>query len=215
MAKGAIRILIVDDHDVVREGLQTFLSEESDFKVIGEAANGLEAVKQAAALRPDVILMDLLMPQMDGVQATRRIREVSPASQVLVLTSYADSQHVRDAIQAGAIGYILKDVLKADLMRAIRNAAQGQPTLHPEAQRHLIQHVTTPPLPLIEQLTIRELDVLRLVARGRSNKEIAGELHLTEGTVKGYVSAILGKLGVADRTQAALFAVKHGLTAEQ
>ena len=214
MTQGAIRILIVDDHAVLRAGVQTFLAAESDLQVVGEAANGVEAVKQAAALKPDVVLMDLLMPQMDGVQATRRVREVSPASQVLVLTSYADSQHVRDAVQAGAIGYILKDTPKADLLRAVRDAAQGQPTLHPEAQRHLIQRVNAPPLPLVEQLTVRELDVLKLVAKGRSNKEIAGELSLTEGTVKGYVSAILGKLGVADRTQAALFAVKHGLTAE-
>jgi DNA-binding NarL/FixJ family response regulator len=211
MTTAAIRILIVDDHDVVREGLQTFLAEEEDVVVVGEASNGLEAVNLATTLRPQVILMDLLMPGMDGVEATRRIRALPGAPQVLVLTSYADHQHVRDAVQAGAIGYILKDVLRHDLVQAIRHAAEGRPTLHPEAQRQLIQQVVAPPPTLIATLTERERDVLDLIARGRSNKEIANELHLTEGTVKGYVSAILAKLGVADRTQAALYAVKHGL----
>jgi DNA-binding NarL/FixJ family response regulator len=210
MTTTPIRVLLVDDHDVVREGLQTFLSEESDFNIVGEASNGLEAVNLAVALKPDVVLMDLLMPGMDGVEATRRIRTTLPASQVLVLTSYADHQHVRDALQAGAIGYILKDVLKRDLVQAIRHAAQGRPTLHPEAQRQLIQQVVSPAPTLIETLTEREREVLSLIAQGRSNKEIAAGLHLTEGTVKGYVSAILAKLGVADRTQAALYAVKHG-----
>lgn len=214
MSNSPIRILIVDDHDVVREGLQTFLSEEDDLVVVGEASNGLEAVKLAGSLRPDVILMDLLMPGMDGVEATRRIRTANPAANVLVLTSYADHQHVRDAVQAGAIGYILKDVLKSDLLQAIRHAAVGRPTLHPEAQRQLIQQVYAPAPTLAESLTEREREVLGLIARGRSNKEIAATLHLTEGTVKGYVSAILAKLGVADRTQAALYAVKNGLASD-
>jgi DNA-binding NarL/FixJ family response regulator len=156
--------------------------------------------------------MDVVMPELDGIEATRRIRRASPASQILVLTSFADDQKVREAIEAGAIGYLLKDVLKADLLRAIQTAAQGKPTLHPEAQSYLMRQVSTPstPAPSIN-LTERELDVLRLIAQGQSNKEIATTLHLTEGTVKGYVSAILAKLGVADRTQAALHAVKHGL----
>jgi NarL family two-component system response regulator LiaR len=156
--------------------------------------------------------MDLVMPELDGIAATRRIRLAGLSSQILVLTTFANDQNVREAIEAGAIGYLLKDVLKADLLRAIHMAAQGKPTLHPEVQGYLMRQVnaaSTAPRP--PQLTDRELDVLRLVARGHSNKEIASVLHLTEGTVKGYVSAILAKLGVADRTQAALYAVKHGL----
>lgn len=207
-----IRILIVDDHEIVREGLQTLLSEEAEVEVVGQAHNGLQAVTLARSLQPDVILMDLVMPELGGIEATRRIRQAGLSSQILVLTSFANDQNVREAIEAGAIGYLLKDVLKADLLRAIQMAAQGKPTLHPEVQGYLMRQVnaaSTAPRP--PQLTDREFDVLRLVARGHSNKEIAAALHLTEGTVKGYVSAILAKLGVADRTQAALYAVKHGL----
>jgi two-component system, NarL family, response regulator LiaR len=207
----AIRVLLVDDHAIVREGLRTLLSEEPAIKVVGEAANGAEAVALTATLHPDVILMDLVMPEMDGIQAMQGICEASPSSRVLVLTSFGDDHRVRDAIQAGAIGYLLKDVLKADLLRAIRAAAQGQPTLHPEAQRQLMRQVTTPARSLLDDLTPRERDVLRLIVRGQSNKEIAATLHVTEGTVKGHVSAILAKLGVADRTQAALYAVKHDI----
>jgi two-component system, NarL family, response regulator LiaR len=204
-----IRVLLVDDHAIVREGLRTLLSEEPAIKVVGEATNGAEAVALTATLHPDVILMDLVMPEMEGIQAMQSIRDVNPSSQVLVLTSFGDDHRVRDAIQAGAVGYLLKDVLKADLLRAIRAAAQGQPTLHPEAQRQLMRQVTTPARSLLDDLTPRERDVLRLIVRGQSNKEIAATLHVTEGTVKGHVSAILAKLGVADRTQAALYAVKH------
>ncbi|MCK6628125.1 MAG: response regulator transcription factor [Anaerolineae bacterium] len=208
-----IRVLIVDDHEIVREGLETLLSEETGVSVVGQAANGAEAVALAAELQPDVILMDLVMPELDGIEATRQIRSAGLASQILVLTSFADDQKVREAIEAGAIGYLLKDVLKADLLRAIQAAAQGKPTLHPEAQSYLMRQVSAPAAaPLSKSnLTERELDVLRLIASGQSNKEIAVTLHLTEGTIKGYVSAILAKLGVADRTQAALYAVKHGL----
>jgi NarL family two-component system response regulator LiaR len=208
-----IRILIVDDHEIVREGLQTLLSEEAAVAVVGQARNGREAIELATQFHPQVILMDLIMPEMDGIEATRHIRQAGLASQVLVLTSFANDQNVRAAIEAGAIGYLLKDILKADLLRAIQNAAQSKPTLHPEVQGYLMRQVnlaaSAAPLSL---LTERELDVLRLIARGHSNKEIAITLHLTEGTVKGYVSAVLAKLAVADRTQAALFAVKHGLT---
>lgn len=207
-----IRVLIVDDHEIVREGLATLLAEEATLTVVGQAANGVEAVALAVNLRPDVILMDLVMPELDGIQATRRIRAAGLPCQILVLTSFADDQKVREAIEAGAIGYLLKDVLKADLFRAIHTAAQGKPALHPEAQSYLMRQVSAPPPQTSPtHLTERELDVLRLIAQGQSNKEIATTLHLTEGTVKGYVSAILAKLGVADRTQAALHAVKHGL----
>jgi NarL family two-component system response regulator LiaR len=211
----SIRVLVVDDHTIVREGLRLFLSEEPDIEVVGETGDGAESVNMASVLRPDVILMDLVMPGMDGIQAMQSIRTVSPSSQVLVLTSFGDHQRVRDAIQAGAIGYLLKDVHKVDLLQAIRAAAQGQPTLHPEAQRQLMRQVTTPAARShVDDLTPRERDVLRLIVRGQSNKEIAATLRVTEGTVKGHVSVILSKLGVADRTQAALYAVKHGFGAD-
>jgi len=208
----AVRVMIVDDHAIVREGLRTLLSEEDSIEVVGEASDGAESVSLAAQLRPDVILMDLVMPKIDGIKATEQIRKSTPSCQILVLTSFAEDQRVPHAIQAGAIGYLLKDVLKIDLLRAIHAANRGEPTLHPEAQRQLMREVVAPATPnLLESLTDREIDVLRLIAQGQSNKEIATSLHLTEGTVKGYVSAILGKLQVADRTQAALYAVKHGV----
>jgi DNA-binding NarL/FixJ family response regulator len=207
-----VKVMIVDDHAIVREGLTMLLTEEADLDVVGEASDGREALARIPQLQPDVVLMDLAMPEMDGIAATALIRKEYPDCQVLVLTSFAEDQHVPDAIQAGAVGYLLKDVLKVDLLRAIRAAARGEPTLHPEAQRQLMQQMAAPALPnLLEALTEREMDVLRLIARGNSNKEISTNLHLTEGTVKGYVSAILGKLQVADRTQAALYAVKHGV----
>jgi two-component system, NarL family, response regulator LiaR len=209
-----IRVLIVDDHAIVREGLHTLLSEESEFVVVGEATRGTEALPLVDALQPDVVLMDLVMPEMDGVETIRRLQQKKAKCNILVLTSFGEDQRVRDAIQAGAIGYLLKDVLKSDLLRAIRSAARGEPTLHPEAQRVLMRQ-TAAPVSLLEDLTERETDVLRLIAQGRSNKEIAARLHLTEGTVKGYVSTILDKLQVEDRTQAALYAVKHGLAGEQ
>jgi two-component system, NarL family, response regulator LiaR len=208
----SVKVMIVDDHAIVREGLMMLLSEEAGIEVVGEARNGSEAVLRADLLQPDVILMDLVMPEMDGIAAAAQIRQKHPGCQVLVLTSFAENQRVPDAIQAGAIGYLLKDVLKGELLNAIVAAAQGQPTLHPEAQRQLMQQMMTPvETNLLGSLTEREMDVLRLIAHGHSNKEIAAALYLTEGTVKGYVSAILGKLQVADRTQAALYAVKHGV----
>ncbi|MBC7870188.1 MAG: response regulator transcription factor [Chitinophagaceae bacterium] len=207
-----VRVLIVDDHAIVREGLMMLLAEETDFEIVGQAANGLEALKLAPVLQPDVILMDLLMPEMDGIEATRRLRQTYPEASVLVLTSFGDDQHVQSAIQAGAIGYLLKDVLKPELLQAIRMAAQKKPTLHVVAQQALMRQTAAKaePLPHTE-LTERERDILNLIAQGRSNKEIAAALKLTEGTVKGYVSSVLSKLDVADRTQAALYAVKHGL----
>lgn len=211
----AIRVLIIDDHEIVREGLQTLLSEEADFEVVGTAGDGLSAVTLAETKNPDVIVMDLVMPGLDGIEATRRITRRNPRARVLVLTTFADDKRVREAIQAGAIGYLLKDVLKADLLRALRDAAAGRPSLHPEVQQHLMREVagrTTSQEPPHAGLTVREVGILRLLAEGRSNKEIAASLHLTEGTVKGYVSTIFDKLGVEDRTQAALYAVRHGLS---
>lgn len=213
----SIRVLIVDDHEIVREGLQTLLAEEPDFEVVGTAGDGVSAVALAESTKPDVVVMDLVMPGLDGIEATRRIHHNNPDSRVLVLTTFADDQRVREAIQAGATGYLLKDVLKADLLRALRDAAVGRPSLHPEVQQHLMREVAGRTSPSQEQaphvsLTEREIGILRLIAEGRSNKEIAAALNLTEGTIKGYVSTIFDKLGVEDRTQAALYAVKHGLT---
>jgi DNA-binding NarL/FixJ family response regulator len=214
----SIRVLIVDDHEIVREGLQTLLSEEPDFEVVGTAGDGAVAVTLAEATRPDVILMDLVMPGLDGIEATRRIHSHNPEARVLVLTTFADDQRVREAIQAGATGYLLKDVLKADLLRALRDAAIGRPSLHPEVQQHLMREVAGIRSSVQDQalphfrLTEREISILRLIGEGRSNKEIAAALYLTEGTIKGYVSMIFDKLGVEDRTQAALYAVRHGLT---
>jgi len=206
-----IRVLIVDDHEIVREGLQILLAEESDFEVVGATGDGTSALALVEQLNPDVILMDLVMPGLDGIETTKRILKNNPAARVLILTTFADDQRVRDAIRAGAIGYLLKDVLKIDLLRALRDAAVGRASLHPEAQQYLMRQVVESETPLPHaSLTRREADILRLIADGRSNKEIAMALHLTEGTVKGYVSTIFDKLGVEDRTQAALYAVKHG-----
>lgn len=207
----SIRVLIVDDHEIVREGLQILLSEEPGVEVVGTAKDGGDALALIKKHKPDVVLMDIAMPVMDGIETTRRVVSDFPATRVLILTSYSDDLRVRDAIQAGATGYLLKDVLKADLLNAIRSAAEGKPALHPDAQQYLMRQMTgVDPRPH-SRLTTREFDILKLIASGKSNKEIALALSLTEGTVKGYVSAIFDKLGVADRTQAALYAVEHGL----
>jgi DNA-binding NarL/FixJ family response regulator len=207
----SIRVLIVDDHVIVREGLQILLSEEPGFDVVGMAGDGETALQLARKHKPDVVLMDLVMPGIDGIETTRQILSAVPFSHVLVLTTFADDQRVRDAIQAGAIGYLLKDVLKPELLNAIRSAAAGKPALHPEAQQLLMKQVSGKDAAPHDSLTAREFNILKLIAEGRSNKEIALALHLTEGTVKGYVSTIFDKLNVEDRTQAALYAVKHGL----
>jgi two-component system vancomycin resistance associated response regulator VraR/NarL family two-component system response regulator LiaR len=211
-----IRLLLVDDHAIVREGLRTLLSEVEGLELVGEAADGPSAITAAAALRPDVILLDLMLPGLNGIEVSRRILAQQPGCRILVLTTFADDQNVLAAMQAGAAGYLLKDVLQTELVKAIHQVAQGEPALHPEAQRKLVEHLTRPHTaaagePNLDDLTERERDVLGLIAQGQSNRQIADSLHITEGTVKGHVSNILSKLQLQDRTQAALFAVRHGL----
>jgi NarL family two-component system response regulator LiaR len=208
----AIRVLIVDDHAVVREGLRTYLSLEEGIELAGEAGNGREAVTLACTLKPDVVLMDLQMPELDGVAATAAISERLPDTRVIVLTSFTDDEHVLPAIKAGATGYLLKDASAEELVQAIEAASRGEARLHPMIAKRLMQQVTTPREQRAEvALTPRELEVLRLVARGMSNKEIARALVTSERTVKGHVSNVLGKLELSDRTQAALYAVRHGI----
>lgn len=209
-----VRTLIVDDHQIVREGLALLLADAGEVEIVAAAAGAAEAIALTEALRPDVVLMDLNLPGTDGIEATRQIRDRFPGVNVLILTTFGDGDLVRRAIQAGAIGYLLKDVLKDDLVQAILAAAAGRPALHPEVQRRLMQQAVGPPEPSpLAALTERERDVLRCLALGQSNRVIARSLGLTEGTVKGYVSTVLAKLGVADRTQAALLAARHGLAA--
>jgi len=206
-----VRVVIADDHQVVREGLQMILAEsDGEIVVVGEASDGDEAVRVATEVQPDVVLMDLSMPRVDGLEATRRLREAGVPARVLILTSFADGEGVRDAVRAGVTGYLMKDVLKSELLAAIRLAADGVPTLHPRAQQHLMRGIAEPESPSpFGTLTPRERDVLALIAQGESNKRIAAALNLSIGTVKGYVSAIFEKLGVQDRTQAALLVAKH------
>lgn len=207
-----IRVLIVDDHEVVREGLRLFLTEEAEIEVVGLASDGSHALRMAADLRPDVILMDLVMPELDGIETIRRLRAAGSTSRVLILTTFVDKSRVRDAIEAGAVGYLLKDVGRADLLAAIRAAGRNTPTLHPVAQQYLMQQVVAPATSSpLDVLTPRELEVLKLITDGQSNKAIARKLDLSIGTVKGHVSAILTKLEVTSRTQAALLAVDHGV----
>ena len=207
-----IGVLIADDHPVVRQGLRTFLELQEDVDVVGEACDGEEAVELAARLLPDVVLMDLVMPRTDGIEATRRIRAASPSTQVIVLTSFAEDEKVFPAVKAGAAGYLLKDVQPRELGEAIRAVRRGEALLHPAVAAKLMHEVAeggreeAPGL-----LTARELEVLRLLARGLSNKAIAAELVVSEKTVKTHVSNILAKLHLADRTQAALYAVRRRL----
>jgi two-component system, NarL family, response regulator LiaR len=205
----SIRILIVDDHSVVRQGLRMFLDLDPEFSIVGEAANGAEAVRLAHELQPDVVLMDLLMPVMDGITAIGTIRRELPDVEVVALTSVLEDVSVVGAIRAGAIGYLLKDTQAEELCRAIKAAAAGQVQLSPQAAARLMREVRAPESP--EMLSDRETEVLRLLARGSANKEIARSLNIGEKTVKSHVSSILGKLGVASRTQAALHAVRIGL----
>jgi len=215
-----IRILLVDDQALFREGLRTLLSVRADIEVVGEANNGEEAIQIAAQTKPDVILMDLRMPVLDGVAATRRLTQSQPDSRVIVLTTFDDDEHIFDGLRAGAVGYLLKDVSSDKLVEAIRAAASGQSFLQPSVAAKVISEFTrmTDARPsesgnqsLVEPLSDRELEVLQQVAAGASNKEIAALLFITEGTVKNHLTNILGKLGVRDRTQAALKAKELGL----
>jgi DNA-binding NarL/FixJ family response regulator len=206
----AIRVLIVDDHAVVRQGLRMFLALDPDLDVVGDAENGSEALRLAKELRPDVVLMDMLMPVMDGVAATGAIRQALPDTEVIALTSVLDDSSVVGAVKAGAIGYLLKDTNADELCRAIKAAAAGQVQLSPQAAARLVREVRAPDVPA-PNLSERETEVLRLIARGKANKEIAAELTIGEKTVKTHVSSILNKLGVQSRTQAAIYAAQSGL----
>jgi NarL family two-component system response regulator LiaR len=220
-----IKVLIVDDHQIVRQGLRTFLELHEDVAVVGEAGDGAAAVEMASRLAPDVVLMDLVMPEMDGITATRRMGEVVGGAHVIVLTSFAEDDQVFPAIEAGAVSYLLKDVSPDDLIAAVRAAHHGEPHLHPEVVRKLMaatraaaQGPVAPAAetagPHAEDLTERELQVVRLVAQGRTNREIATALWISEKTVKTHVSHVLTKLGLNDRTQLAIHALKSGLAGD-
>ena len=209
-----ISILIIDDHEVVRQGLKAYLDAQPDFKVVGEASSGEDAVQLAGDYLPDVVLMDLVMSGMGGVQATRRVKDVTPRTQIVVLTSYHQDEFIFPALQAGAISYVLKDVGMDDLVDAIRKAAQGEAVLHPRVAERVIHEINGAKRAVYNpftELTNREMEILRLIARGLSNSEIADDLVISENTVKGHVSNILSKLHLADRTQAAVFAWEQGL----
>jgi NarL family two-component system response regulator LiaR len=213
MTSKPIRVLIADDHAIVRKGLCALLATEPGIQVVGEARDGVEAVTQAQALQPDVLLMDLVMPRMDGLEATRRIIDCEPKVRILVLTSFGSDDMVFPAIKAGAAGYILKDSGPQELVQAIQQVHRGESSLHPAIARKLLRELASPTARQTEAetLTDRELEVLRLVASGRTNREIAGELGISEATVRTHVSHILRKLGLDTRTQAALYALREGL----
>ena len=209
-----ITLLIVDDHQIVRWGIRTFLATQADIAVVGEAASGEEALQGVADLAPDVVLMDLVLPGMNGVEATRRLKQISPHTQVIVLTSYHEDEHLFPAIQAGALSYLLKDVGTSELADAVRKAAHGEAMLHPSVAARLVQQLRDPPRessPASLLLSPRENEVLRLIADGWSNTAIAERLVISEYTVKNHVSNILSKLHLADRTQAAIYAWRTGL----
>jgi DNA-binding NarL/FixJ family response regulator len=209
-----IKVLLVDDHAVVREGLRAFLELQDGIEVVGEAADGEQAVQRAEALQPDVILMDLVMPKLDGVGAMRELRRRLVNSRVIVLTSFLDDDRLLPAIRAGAAGYLLKNAEPSELARAVRAAYEGETILDPTVASRLVRAISEGPATgpeLADQLTGREREVLELIARGQSNKRIALELGIAEKTVKTHVGHLLDKLGVTDRTQAALLAVEQGL----
>jgi NarL family two-component system response regulator LiaR len=212
-----IKVFLVDDHAIVRDGIRAVLTTEPDIEVIGEATNGREAVSKVLSYQPDITLMDLVMPEMDGIEAIHQIIQRQPQARILVLTSFATDDMVFPAIKAGAMGYLLKDSDSEDLLRAIHQVYKGESSLHPKIARKLLREIsdapdpTTSPGPEVDPLTEREAEVLKLVAQGKSNQEIAQQLFIGEGTVRTHVSNILGKLHLASRTQATLFALKEGL----
>lgn len=214
MMSSKITILIVDDHEVVRQGLRAYLDAQPGFRVIGEASSGEEAVEAAMEYLPDVVLMDLVMSGMGGVEATRKVKDATPRTQIVVLTSYHQDEFIFPALQAGAISYVLKDVMMDDLVDAIKKASRGEAVLHPRVAERVIQEINGAKGGIFNpftELTNREMEVLRLIARGMSNSDIAEELFISENTVKGHVSNILSKLQLADRTQAAVYAWEQGL----
>jgi DNA-binding NarL/FixJ family response regulator len=206
-----IRLFLADDHAVVREGIRALLEQCGDIEIVGEASDRDIALRAVRQLAPDLIMMDAKMPGVGLVEAIRELKKTMPDIRVLIFTSYADAALVRDALEAGATGYLLKDAMADDLVRALREVAAGRAWLYPQAQRQMLEWIRRPSSP-IDALTAREYSVLQLLAEGMSNKQIARRLDLTEGTVKGYVSQVLDKLGVADRTQAALLAHREGIT---
>lgn len=209
-----IHVLIADDHTIVRKGISALLATEPDIQVVGEAKDGVEALALAQSLNPDVVLMDLVMPRLDGIEATRQIALKQPGARILVLTSFAADDKVFPAIKAGALGYLLKDSDPEMLVEAIRRVYNGESSLEPSIARKVLMELAQPPRTGLtpEALTARELDVLRFVAQGKNNKEIAGALFITDTTVRTHVSNILGKLHLASRTQAALYALREGIT---
>jgi NarL family two-component system response regulator LiaR len=214
MAHHRTSILIVDDHEVVRNGIRSYLETISDFQVVGEAASGEEALSLVSELIPDIVLLDLIMPGMDGIETTRRIRQISPRTLVVVLTSYHEDVHIFPALKAGAISYILKDMKMDKLVEALHRAVQGEVTLHPRVAARVLQNIrgeNSEEQPLFTELTERELDVLKLIANGLTNSQIAEKLVISENTVKGHVSNILSKLHLADRTQVAVYAWQQGI----
>jgi two-component system, NarL family, response regulator LiaR len=208
-----IRILVVDDESVVREGVVAILSYQEDIEVVGEAQNGLQALEYARKAKPDVVLLDMVMPKLDGLSTIPKLKEILPDARILVLTSFAESDRVYQSIKAGALGYLLKDATRLQLLQAIRDVSKGLASIHPSVAMKVIHEIDHPSelLYTAEPLTPRELDTLRLIARGLSNQEIAKTLTVHERTVAKYVSNILDKLHVANRTQAALYAVREGL----
>ena len=210
----AIRVLVVDDHSIVREGIRAVLATEPDIEVVGEACDGEEAITEAARLRPEVIVMDLVMPEVDGIAAIQRILADQPEARILVLTSFDTEDKIFPAIRAGALGYTLKNSGPAELVRAIRRVHAGESSLHPSVARKVLQELAQPPQrpPAAEPLSEREVEVLRLVARGESNQQIAAALTISEATVRKHISNILSKLHLASRTQAVLYALREGLT---
>ncbi len=209
-----ITVMIVDDHEMVRKGAKGYLEAQPEIAVVAEAESGAEAVRLAREYVPDVVLMDLVMPGMDGVEATRKVKDISPRTQIIILTSFHEDEHIFPALQAGAISYLLKDVKAIELVEAIRRASKGEATLHPRVAARLIKQFSRGEpdrRSIFTELTEREVEVLTLIARGFTNQKIAEELVISIGTVKGHVSNILSKLHLADRTQAAVFAWQEGI----